>query len=192
MLLEYILAVKVLQAGCYSLSSPKVVFTLPSFLLCVCMCFFSPQFKMQCQKTYTWKQKGSPTVALQFPLVQFLKSEIHIYQIIIYCHGNCFVMFQFHYRDEQQELMDHKKEIRCLNNGYSLYSANMERGEYKSSVTQHQEVNGSELEIEFTWQKHMSIPCIQNSYLLTRKTCVCIECQLLCARLSCPEADAEV
>lgn len=46
-------------------------------------------------------------------------------------------MFQFHYRDEQQELMDHKKEIRCLNNGYSLYSANMERGEYKSSVTQH-------------------------------------------------------
>lgn len=75
---------------------------------------------------------------------------MHIYQIIIYCHGDCFVIFQFHYRDKQQELMDHKREIRCLNNDYSLYLATMQREEYNSSVTQHEKVNGSELEVDFT------------------------------------------
>jgi hypothetical protein len=49
--------------------------------------------------------------------------------------------------------MDYKKEICCLNNDYLLYSANMKRGKYNSSVTQHEKVNGWELEIEFTWKK---------------------------------------
>lgn len=87
---------------------------------------------------------------------------MHIYQIIIYCHGDCFVIFQFHYRDKQQELMDHKREIRCLNNDYSLYLATMQREEYNSSVTQHEKVNGSELEVDFTWKKHVSIPWVRN------------------------------
>lgn len=89
------------------------------------------------------------------------KSEIHIYQIIIYCHGNCFVIFQFHYRDEQQELMDPKREICCLNNDYSFYSANMKRGEYNSPVTQHEKVNGSELETESTCIKASEYPASQ-------------------------------
>lgn len=75
---------------------------------------------------------------------------MHIYQLIIYCRENCFVIFQFHYGDEQQELMDPKREICCLNNDYSSYSANMKRGEYNSSVTQHEKVNGSVIEIEYT------------------------------------------
>lgn len=74
-------------------------------------------------------------MVLQSLLILLLKSETHIYQIIIYCHGNCFVIFQFHYRDEQQELMDHKRGICCLNNDYSLYLVNMGLGEYNSSVT---------------------------------------------------------
>lgn len=46
--------------------------------------------------------------------------------------------------------MDPKREICCLNNDYSSYSANMKRGEYNSSVTQHEKVNGSAIEIEST------------------------------------------
>lgn len=46
--------------------------------------------------------------------------------------------------------MDPKREICCLNNDYSLYSANMQRGEYNFSVTQREKVNGSVIEIEST------------------------------------------
>lgn len=50
--------------------------------------------------------------------------------------------------------MDCKRGICCLNNDYSLYLANMGLGEYSSSVTQREKVNGSESEIEFTWKQH--------------------------------------
>ena len=49
--------------------------------------------------------------------------------------------------------MDHKREICCLNNDYLLYLANVKRGKYNSSVTQHEKVNGWELRAEFTLRK---------------------------------------
>ncbi|XP_055446330.1 mitochondrial inner membrane protease subunit 2 isoform X3 [Bubalus kerabau] len=41
-------------------------------------------------------------------------------------------------QEQPQELMDHKREICCLNNDYLLYLANKKRGKYNSSVTQHE------------------------------------------------------
>nr|XP_055203215.1 mitochondrial inner membrane protease subunit 2 isoform X3 [Gorilla gorilla gorilla] len=43
--------------------------------------------------------------------------------------------------NKQQELMDHKREICCLNNDYLLYLANMKRGKYTFSVTPHEKDN---------------------------------------------------
>ncbi|XP_055139691.1 mitochondrial inner membrane protease subunit 2 isoform X3 [Symphalangus syndactylus] len=40
--------------------------------------------------------------------------------------------------NKQQELMDHKREICCLNDDYLLYLANMKRGKYSFSVTLHE------------------------------------------------------
>ncbi|XP_055139694.1 mitochondrial inner membrane protease subunit 2 isoform X6 [Symphalangus syndactylus] len=43
--------------------------------------------------------------------------------------------------NKQQELMDHKREICCLNDDYLLYLANMKRGKYSFSVTLHEKDN---------------------------------------------------
>ena len=53
--------------------------------------------------------------------------------------------------------MDRKREICCLNNDYLLYLANMKRGKYNFSVTQHEKVNGWELEAEFTLRKFTTV-----------------------------------
>lgn len=58
--------------------------------------------------------------------------------------------------------MDHKWEIRCLNNDCLLYLANVKKGKCNSSVTQHEKVNGSELEIGFPRKKR------ELSYILSQ------------------------
>lgn len=73
-----------------------------------------------------------------------------------------FVIFQFHYRNRQQELMDHKREICCWNNDYLLYLTNLKRGRYNSSVTQHEKVNGWESEVEFTLRKFTAVLWIRS------------------------------
>lgn len=81
------------------------------------------------------KLKFSSTASHPRLFCSVAKSEVHICRIFIYCHGNCVVISQLHYRDKQQELMDRKKEI-CLNNDYLFYLANRERGGPSSPVTQ--------------------------------------------------------
>lgn len=74
-----------------------------------------------------------------------------------------FVIFQFHYRNRQQELMDHKREICCWNNDYLLYLTNLKRGRYNPSVTQREKVNGWESDVEFTWRKFTAALWIRNN-----------------------------
>lgn len=74
-----------------------------------------------------------------------------------------FVIFQFHYRNRQQELMDHKREICCWNNDYLLYLTNLKRGRYNPSVTQREKVNGWESDVEFTWRKFTAVLWIRNN-----------------------------
>lgn len=106
------------------------------------------------------KLKFSSTASHPRLFCSVAKSEIHICRIFIYCHGNGVVISQFHYRDKQQELMDRKKEICCLNNDYFFYLANRERGG-PSSPSHSVRVRWG-LEAELTPRKFTAVSRVRN------------------------------
>lgn len=117
-------------------------------------------------KIHTQQLKFSPTAVPNLFLFCLVAKSEFTWSRLLSIAMEIFLLYfkkEFHYRKKQQELVDHKREICCLNNDYLLYLANTRRGKYNSSVTQHEKVNGWDPEAEFTWRKFTTVLLVRNN-----------------------------